>query len=59
MLDWNWVSFTIFCVLCFVFGLITRLAGIPGLYPVITGAIVGACAGSWEWFENHSGNNDY
>ncbi len=59
MWDWNWWLFAGYCALCILFGLIAHAIGVPGLFAVLLGAAVGACAGSWEWFEAHAGNNDY
>ena len=59
MWDWNWGVFFFYCCGCVLFGVIAWAIGIPGLFAVLAGAIVGACAGAWEWFEAHGGNNDY
>ena len=59
MWDWNWWWFAGYCFVCFLFGVIAHAIGIPGIFAILTGAVVGACAGSWEWFEAHAGNNDY
>ena len=59
MWDWNWGLFAAYCVACFFFGLLGSLIGMPGVLAVVIGGVVGACAGSWEWFEAHEGNNDY
>jgi hypothetical protein len=58
-LDWNWGFFAVYCVGLFIFGIITGAIGIPGVFPVVIGGVIGAIAGSYEWFEAHEGNNDY
>ncbi len=57
--DWDWFLFSGYALGCFIFGMLCSFTGIPGIVPIVIGAIVGACAGSWDWFENHAGNNDY
>jgi hypothetical protein len=57
--DWNWGVFAFYCFMCYLFGLLTSIIGLPGVFALVIAMIVGACAGSWEWFEAHEGNNDY
>ena len=57
--DWNWGLFALYCFGCILFGVVSWAIGLPGVFAVVLAAIVGLCAGSWEWFEAHAGNNDY
>lgn len=49
--DWNWTYFFVYLGACFFFGLVCHLLHLPGIIPVVIGAVVGASAGQWEWFE--------
>lgn len=49
--DWNWGWFAFYAGGMFSLGLLMFLFGLPGIIPLVAGAVMGACAGSWEWFE--------
>jgi hypothetical protein len=57
--DWNWGLFFFYCLGVYLFGLVWGLIGLPGVFALVIAMVVGACAGSFDWFEAHEGNNDY
>jgi hypothetical protein len=52
---WNWRLFALYCLCCFILGLCVFAITLPGIVAVVAGAILGACASNWRWFEMRSG----
>jgi len=48
---WNWGSFLVYSVACFLGGLCAGVLMVPGVLSVIMGAGVGIFAARREWFE--------
>jgi hypothetical protein len=48
---WNWRWFVLYCLCCFFLGLCVFAIALPGIIAVVTGAVLGACASHWHWFE--------
>jgi hypothetical protein len=49
--DWNWPFAAICGVGLFVLGIVLHLVCFPGIAAIIIGGVVGAFAGTYEWFE--------
>lgn len=49
--EYNWWVVLIYAVVLYIFGVLTYMIGLPAVIPMVIGAVAGACAASWEWFE--------
>ncbi len=49
--DWNWGKVGVYCGCLYLGGLFLHLIGFPGVIVLVLGGVIGAFAGTYEWFE--------
>jgi hypothetical protein len=48
---WHWPPFFIYCIACFFAAVVAGVAGVPGIFVVAVGLVLGLVAAARRWFE--------